>query len=59
MTTGDVDALVAVKSRDLSHAYAYLQIAETLRAAGTPRRGARMGRAWREGFPRTDRFEIA
>lgn len=31
--TGDVEAVVAIKRRDLSSAYAYLQIAETYRAA--------------------------
>ncbi|HPQ72189.1 MAG TPA: SWIM zinc finger family protein [bacterium] len=31
--TGDVEALVAVKSRDLSHAYDYLQIAEIYKEA--------------------------
>ena len=32
--SGDVEALVAVKRRDLSHAYAYLQIAEIYQQAG-------------------------
>ena len=31
--TGDVEALVAIKQRDLSSAYAYLQIAETYKSA--------------------------
>ncbi|WP_164928981.1 SWIM zinc finger family protein [Gloeobacter violaceus] len=31
---GDIDALIAVKSRDLSSAYAFLQIAELCRTAG-------------------------
>ena len=31
--SGDVEALVAVKIRDLSHAYAYLEIAETYKQA--------------------------
>ncbi|MEK7667456.1 MAG: DUF6880 family protein, partial [Gemmatimonadota bacterium] len=31
--SGDVEAVVAIKRRDLSHAYAYLQIAETYREA--------------------------
>ena len=31
---GDVDALVAIMSRDLSHSYDYLRIAETCRGAG-------------------------
>lgn len=31
--TGDVEALVAIKQRDLSSAYAYLQIAETYKTA--------------------------
>lgn len=31
--TGDIAAIVAIKQRDLSSAYAYLQIAETYRAA--------------------------
>ncbi len=33
-TTGDVEALVAVKSRDLSSAYSFLRIAEIYREAG-------------------------
>ena len=33
---GDVEGLVAVKSRDLSYPYSYLQIAETYKAAGKP-----------------------
>lgn len=33
-TSGDVEALVAVKSRDLSSAYSFLKIAETYREAG-------------------------
>jgi len=32
--SGDVEELVAVKSRDLSHSYAYLEIAEIYRRAG-------------------------
>jgi uncharacterized Zn finger protein len=32
--SGDVEALVAVKKRDLSHAYDYLEIAETYQKAG-------------------------
>jgi uncharacterized Zn finger protein len=32
--TGDVEAVVAVKKRDLSSAYTYLQIAETYKSAG-------------------------
>ena len=32
--SGDVDAVAAVKARDLSHAYAYLQIAELHNEAG-------------------------
>lgn len=33
-TTGDIEALVAVKSRDLSNEYGYLEIAEIYKAAG-------------------------
>lgn len=33
-TSGDVDAVVAVKARDLSSAYHYVEIAEALREAG-------------------------
>ncbi|MBW2736689.1 MAG: SWIM zinc finger family protein [Deltaproteobacteria bacterium] len=33
---GDVEALVAIKSRDLSSAFRYLQIAETYKEAGEP-----------------------
>lgn len=52
---GDVDALVAVKSRDLSHAYAYLQIAETLRAAGRPDEALDWAERGVKAFPqRTD-----
>jgi uncharacterized Zn finger protein len=32
--SGDVEALIAIKSRDLSHPYSYLQIAETYLKAG-------------------------
>jgi uncharacterized Zn finger protein len=32
--SGDVEALVAIKRRDLCHAYAYLEIAETYKKAG-------------------------
>lgn len=32
--SADVEELIAIKRRDLSHAYAYLQIAETYREAG-------------------------
>ncbi len=32
--SGDVDALIAIRSRDLSSAFAYLQVAETCREAG-------------------------
>ncbi len=53
--TGDVEAVVAVKKRDLSSAYAYLQIAETYKAA----RKHDLGLEWAErgitAFPeRTD-----
>lgn len=34
--SGDVEALVAIKSRDLSSAFRYLQIAETYKEAGEP-----------------------
>jgi len=34
--SGDVDALVAVKSKDLSHAYSFLQIAEIYQQARKP-----------------------
>jgi uncharacterized Zn finger protein len=53
--TGDVDALIAVKSRDLSHAYAYLQIAEALRAAGRHDAGLEWAERGVKAFPeRTD-----
>ncbi|MFI5398383.1 MAG: SWIM zinc finger domain-containing protein [Candidatus Binatia bacterium] len=53
--TGDVDVLIAVKSRDLSHAYAYLQIAETLRAAGRLDEGLEWAERGVKAFPeRTD-----
>lgn len=32
--SGDVEALVTIKKRDLSHAYSYLQIAEVYKKAG-------------------------
>lgn len=53
--TGDVEAIVAIKKRDLSSAYAYLQIAETYKEA----RKSDLALAWAEkglkAFPkRTD-----
>ena len=53
--TGDLDVLIAVKSRDLSHAYGYLQIAETLRAAGRHDEGLEWAERGVKAFPeRTD-----
>ncbi len=52
---GDVDALIAVKSRDLSQAYAYLQIAETCRAAGRSDEALEWAERGVKAFPeRTD-----
>ena len=41
--SGDIDELVAIKSKDLSSSYRYLGIAETLAKAGPGGRGAGMG----------------
>lgn len=48
---GDIEALVAVKSRDLSSPYAFLEIAEIYREAGRPEAGLEWAeRGWR-AFP--------
>jgi tetratricopeptide (TPR) repeat protein len=47
--------LIAVKSRDLSHAYAFLQIAETLRTGGRYDEALEWAERGMEAFPeRTD-----
>ena len=53
--SGDVEALVAVKERDLSSAYAYLEIAEVYLKAGQHDRALSWGERGLEAFPsRTD-----
>ncbi|HVN86863.1 MAG TPA: SWIM zinc finger family protein [Candidatus Binatia bacterium] len=53
--TGDIEALVAVKSRDLSYAYHYLQIAETYRDANQPDKALEWAELGVKAFPeRTD-----
>ena len=55
--SGDLDALVAVKSRDLSSPYAFLQIADLYRDAGSPDRAFDWAeRGWRS-FSGTQRDE--
>ncbi|MDP2623607.1 MAG: hypothetical protein Q8Q29_07420, partial [Actinomycetota bacterium] len=50
--SGDVDAVVAVKSRDLSSAYVYIQIAEVLREAGRHDDGLEWAERGLAAFPR-------
>lgn len=53
--TGDVDALIAVKQRDLSSAYAFLQIAEICQTAGRDDSALDWAERGIEAFPqRTD-----
>jgi len=52
---GDVDALVAIKQRDLSSAYAFLQIAEALKGAGKRDQALEWAERGVKAFPeRTD-----
>ncbi len=48
---GDVEALVAVKCRDLSSPYAYLQVAEIYQEAGAPDKALRWAEDGIEAFP--------
>lgn len=53
--TGDIDVLVAIKSRDLASAYSFLQIAETLVEAGRRDEALAWVERGRAAFPkRTD-----
>ncbi|MBI2218961.1 MAG: SWIM zinc finger family protein [Candidatus Rokubacteria bacterium] len=53
--SGDVEALVAIKTRDLSSAYAYLQIAETYKQARQPDLALEWAERGLKAFPeRTD-----
>jgi len=53
--SGDVDAVVAVKSRDLSHAYAFYQIAQLYQDAGRHDDALAWAERGRQAFPeRTD-----
>jgi uncharacterized Zn finger protein len=53
--SGDLEALVAVKSRDLSHAYSYLQIAEIYKQARRYDQALEWGERGVKAFPsRTD-----
>ena len=53
--TGDVEAMVEVKKRDLSSAYHYLQIAELYKKAGKNDKALEWAEAGRKAFPeRTD-----
>jgi uncharacterized Zn finger protein len=52
---GDVEALVAIKQRDLSSAYSYLQIAETFKGAGMRNQALEWAQRGIKAFPvRTD-----
>jgi uncharacterized Zn finger protein len=51
--TGDVEALVAVKRRDLSVPYAYLQIAEIYKNAKQPDRALEWAEKGLEAFPKS------
>jgi uncharacterized Zn finger protein len=50
--TGDVDALVAVTGRDLSHPYRFVQIAEILTKAGRHGEALAWAERGRKAFPR-------
>lgn len=49
---GDIDALIAVKSRDLSRSWAFLEIAEILTAAKRHREALAWAERGREAFPK-------
>jgi hypothetical protein len=50
--TGDVEALVAVKQRDLSLPYAYFQIAEIYKEAKQPDRALEWAERGLQAFPK-------
>ncbi|MGB7922325.1 MAG: DUF6880 family protein [Pyrinomonadaceae bacterium] len=50
-TTGDVEALVAIKSRDLSSAYSFLKIAEIYREAGQHDKALEWAERGAQAFP--------
>ena len=52
--TGDPEALVAVKSRDLSHPYSFLEIAEIYRGARKNDKALEWAEKGVEGFTKTD-----
>ena len=52
--TGDPEALVEIKRRDLSHAYSYLQIAEIYREAGRHDEALEWAEQGMESFPQGD-----
>jgi uncharacterized Zn finger protein len=53
--SGDIESLVAIKSRDLSNAYTFLQIAEIYRQAGQPDKALEWAERGVKAFPdRTD-----
>ena len=49
--TGDVDALVAIKSRDLSHAFSFLEIAKIYKAAGNHEAAMQWAERGARAFP--------
>lgn len=51
---GDVEALVEIKRRDLSHAYSYLQIAEVYREAGKHDQALEWAERGMQAFTKTD-----
>lgn len=51
-TTGDLEALVTVKAKDLSHAYNYLQIAELFHSAKQPDSALDWAERGLKAFPR-------
>jgi uncharacterized Zn finger protein len=54
MQTGDPEAIVEVKRRDLSHSYSYLQIAEIYREAGENDKALEWAEQGLKSFPRRD-----
>lgn len=57
-TSGDVDALAAIKAKNLSHTYHYLQIAELYRDVKRPDDALAWGERGLKAFPDTDDMRL-